>query len=98
MVDERSRLGDREADLVLGALGTGAIVTLAESKSHMYLTNKVFSKEAGEVSSAIAPPYGSHEQGLNEQGLNEKTNGLLRQFIPKGTDLRTVSDEDLHYY
>ncbi len=93
MVDERSRLGDREADLVLGALGTGAIVTLAESKSHMYLTNKVFSKEAGEVSSAIAPPYGSHEQGLNE-----KTNGLLRQFIPKGTDLRTVSDEDLHYY
>ena len=30
IVDERSRLGDWEADLVLGKQGTGAIVTLAE--------------------------------------------------------------------
>ncbi|NJD86239.1 hypothetical protein EWM60_18390, partial [Candidatus Erwinia dacicola] len=28
MVDERSRVGDWEADLVLGKQGTGAIVTL----------------------------------------------------------------------
>ncbi|WP_437891929.1 IS30 family transposase, partial [Phytobacter sp. V91] len=53
VVDERSRLGDWEADLVLGAQGTGAIVTLAERNSRIYLTKKVFSKDAGEVSSAI---------------------------------------------
>lgn len=30
-----------------------------------------------------------------ERGLNENFNGLLRQYIPKGTDLRQVSDEDV---
>lgn len=53
VVDERSRLGDWEADLVLGKQGTGVIVTLAECKSCIYLTKKEFSKEAGEVSNAI---------------------------------------------
>lgn len=131
VVDERSRLGDWEADLVLGAQGTGAIVTLAKRKSRIYLTKKVFSKDAGEVSSAIismlsiykdachtitfdnggefsehqsivealeADAYFAHPYASHERGLNENTNGLLRQFIPKGTDLRTVSEEDLARY
>ena len=42
VVDERSRLGDREAELVPGKQETGAIVTLAERKSRIYLTKKVF--------------------------------------------------------
>ncbi len=33
-----------------------------------------------------------------QRGSNESTNGLLRQFIPKGTDFDTVSDEDLERY
>lgn len=41
------------ADLVLGAQGTGAAVTIAERKSRIYLTEKVFTKETGEGSSAI---------------------------------------------
>lgn len=131
VVDERSRLGDWEADLVLGAQGTGAIVTLAERKSRIYLTKMVLSKEAREVSSAIismlssykdvchtitfdnggefsehraiaealeAETYFAHPYASHERGLNENTNGLLRQFIPKGTDLRTVSEEDLQHY
>jgi IS30 family transposase len=131
VVDERIRLGDWEADLVLGAQGTGAIVTLAERKSRIYLTKKVFSKNAGEVSRAIismlssykdvchtitfdnggefsehraiaealeAETYFAHPYASHERGLNENTNGLLRQFIPKGTDLRTVSEEELQQY
>ncbi len=36
IVDEKSRLGDWEADLVVGAKGQGAIVTLVERRSWLY--------------------------------------------------------------
>ncbi len=131
VVDARTRLGDWEADLVLGAQGTGAVVTLAERKSRIYLTKKVFSKDSAEVATAIismlssykdvchtitfdnggefsehraiaealeAETYFAHPYASHERGLNENTNGLLRQFIPKGTDLHTVSEEDLRRY
>ena len=38
----------------------------------------------------FANPYSSWERGLNEN-----FNGLLRQYISKGTDLRTVTDEQI---
>ncbi|WOD09336.1 IS30 family transposase [Marinomonas sp. GJ51-6] len=38
----------------------------------------------------FANPYASWERGSNEN-----FNGLLRQYIPKGTDLRTVTDEEI---
>ncbi|SPZ37757.1 Transposase and inactivated derivatives, IS30 family [Plesiomonas shigelloides] len=44
VVDERSCLGDWEADLVLGVQETGSIVTLAERKSRIYLIKNCYSK------------------------------------------------------
>ena len=127
-VDERLRLGDWEADTVLGKHGTGAIVTLAERKSRLYLIRRVDSKSSDDVTDAIidmltphkelvktitfdnggefaqhkkiekelqAMTYFAHPYSSWERGLNENFNGLLRQYVPKGSDLRLVTNDDL---
>lgn len=42
-----------------------------------------------------AKTYFAHPYSSWERGLNENFNGLLRRYIPKGTDLRTVTDEEI---
>lgn len=128
VVDEKERFGDWEVDTVLGKQGTGALVTLAERKSRMYLVRKVDAKRAVDVRDAVIDmlkPYAAtvrtitadngsefvehkaiaealnidfyfaHPYSSWERGLNENFNGLLRQYIPKGIDLRLVSAEDV---
>lgn len=128
IVDTRERFGDWEVDTVLGKHGTGALVTLAERKSRLYLARRVDAKRAADVRDAIIDmltPYAAHVHTITsdngsefvehkaiaealgasfyfahpysswERGLNENFNGLLRQFIPKGSDLRQVTDEDV---
>lgn len=128
IVDKKKRFGDWEVDTVLGKQGTGAIVSLVERKSKLYLIRKVPAKSAADVSRAMvgmlwryrrhvrtitadngaefcdhelvadklktviyfANPYSSWERGLNEN-----FNGLLRQYIRKGTDLRTVTKKQV---
>lgn len=52
--------------------------------NHKWLT-----KETG-MTIYFAHPYSSYERGTNEN-----TNGLIRRFLPKGTDFNTVSYEQL---
>jgi IS30 family transposase len=126
IVNTRERVGDWEADTVLGKQGTGVLVTLAERRSRLYLIQRVDSKHSNVVTQAIidmltpykdnvhtitfdnggefaehekiaksldAKMYFAHPYSSWERGLNENFNGLLRQYIPKGTDLRGISDE-----
>lgn len=44
----------------------------------------------GEADLCFAHPYASWERGIKEN-----TNGLIRQYFPKGTDFNKVSDEDI---
>lgn len=123
IVDAKSRVGDWEADTVIGAQHKGALVTLVERHSKFALIAKVetTSKElvttaiikllkpakrfvhtitfdngkefAGhaEISKALgADAYFARPYHSWERGLNEHTNGLIRQYLPKGANLLDV--------
>lgn len=53
VVEERSRYGDWEGDLVLGAKQDGAILTLVDRKSRKLHARKTETKQAGEVAQAV---------------------------------------------
>ena len=44
-----------------------------------------------------AKTYFAHPYSSWERGVNENTNGLLRQFFPKKTDLTMVTDKEVEY-
>jgi len=49
-----------------------------------------------QISQALdADVYFAHPYSSWERGLNENTNGLLRQYFPKKTDLKNVSQEEV---
>ncbi|MCU7801807.1 MAG: IS30 family transposase [Candidatus Thiodiazotropha sp. (ex Lucinoma borealis)] len=41
--------------------------------------------------------YFAHPYASWERGINENTNGLIRQYFPKGTDFNEVSDTQVEY-
>jgi IS30 family transposase len=41
--------------------------------------------------------YFAHPYASWERGINENTNGLIRQYFPKGTDFNLVSDEQVRF-
>ena len=52
-IEERSRYGDWEGDLVVGAQQQGSILTLVDRKSRMLCAKKVETKQAKEVAQAV---------------------------------------------
>jgi IS30 family transposase len=128
IVDLRNRVGDWEADTVIGKQGHSVLVTLVERKTRFTVAIKAANKTAQAVTDAICEnlkPYHDrvltltydngrefayHEQIAHEltaegffahpyhsweRGLNENTNGLIRQYVPKGKDIDDLSDEDV---
>lgn len=41
--------------------------------------------------------YFAHPYAAWERGVNENTNGLIRQYFPKGTDFKEVTDEQIQF-
>lgn len=128
VVNERSRIGDWEADTVIGKQGSAVLVTLVERKTRWSMIGKAPDRTAKKVRTVIVKrllPLASHVKTLTydngkefalhqeidkdlqsngyfahpyhswERGLNENTNGLIRQFFPKGKDLSEVTDEEI---
>ncbi len=124
----RERVGDWEADTIIGKGHSGAVVSLVDRASKYTYLQRVDRRTSAAVSAAMvdllrpsaapvhtitadngkefaghagvaealgaafffATPYHSWERGLNEH-----TNGLVRQYLPKGTDLRAVTDAEV---
>ena len=128
VVSQRSRIGDWEADTVIGKQGGAVLVTLVERKTRLSVIGKAPNRTAQAVKTVIlerlqplAPQvqtltydngkefalhqeiakeldacgYFAHPYHSWERGLNENTNGLIRQFFPKGKDLTEVTDAEV---
>jgi transposase, IS30 family len=130
IVEEKTRIGDWEADLVSGMHHMGFLVTLVDRLSKFTLIGQVKNKTAADVTAEIIrllTPYKTlvhtitYDNGREfaghqlinaqldchsffakpyhswERGLNENTNGLIRQYFPKHSDLRDVKIENLSF-
>lgn len=128
VVAEKSRLGDWEADTIIGKGHQQALVSLTERKSKFVLLAKVERKTEASVKAAViallkpyvdkvetitsdngkefaaheeiaravgADFYFAHPYASWERGLNENSNGLVRQYFPKGSDFTAISDADV---
>lgn len=122
----RSRLGDWEADTVVGP-GGACLVTLVDRASRLLVGGLCAARSIAEVGDAMVAalegrpletvtPDRSKEFANNaeagerlggaqfcfcqarhpwEKGTNENTNGLIREFFPKGTSFSGVTDEEV---
>ena len=128
VVETRSRIGDWEADTVIGRQGGEVLVTLAERKSRFSIIIKAENKTATAVSAAITRAMAPHASNVHtltydngkefayhkkvsdgleaqaffahpyhswERGLNENTNGLIRQYLPKGKSFDDLTDQEV---
>ncbi|SNT70455.1 IS30 family transposase [Psychrobacter sp. LV10R520-6] len=128
MVEDRSRIGDWEADTIIGQNHKQAIVTLVERKTGLVKMKRVTKKSAHLVADAMVnlltpvrlqvktitsdngKEFAEHKtvkQRLYskfyfadayaswQRETNENTNGLIREYLPKGCDFRQVSDDEV---
>ena len=111
---KKERFGDFEGDTIVGKNHQQGIVTNVERKSGLLLAKKVRKKTAEEIADVTAEMFFAWHKVIEvenkitvyfadpyspwQRGSLENVNGLLRQFIPKGTDFDTVSAEDLQKY
>jgi IS30 family transposase len=126
IVEEKSRKGDWEGDLIIGKNHKRALVTLADRKTKKVKIAIVDSKHAEPVSEAVikllenetkhtvtfdngkefaghkeikektgAMIYFAHPYSSWERGLNENTNGLIRQYFPKGSSFESITNADV---
>ena len=81
-----------------------AAVTIELLKPHTGHTHTITADNGKEfahhatISQALdATVYFAHPYQAWQRGLNENTNGLIRQYVPKGMALDTLSDQQVHY-
>lgn len=87
---------DRTAETV-----TNSLISLLKDEIVYTITadnGKEFSNYRELEDRLCAPVYFADPYCSWQRGSNENANGLLREYVPKGTDISTVSQEDLDRY
>jgi transposase, IS30 family len=127
-VNNRSRIGDLEVDLIVGPKNRGAILSVIDRVSRVCILEKLPNKTAEAVSEVIIHSLATHKDKIHtitsdngsefflhkevsqslrldyyfahpyasyERGSIENLNGLVRQYIPKGTDFSLINKEQI---
>ena len=91
------RLTGKRSDLLAEAAVKG-METLKSKVKTITLDNGLeFSDHAVIAKGLDADIYFAHPYCSWERGINENTNGLIRQYFPKGTDFNEVNDEQIKH-
>ncbi len=128
LVEAKARVGDWEADTIVGAGHSGAVVSLVDRATKYTLLRRVDRKTAAAVGAAMTGLLAPHRGAVHtvtadngrefadharvagalgarfffarpyhswERGPTGHTNGLVRGYLPKGTDFRKVTDAEV---
>lgn len=129
IVDERSRLGDIEVDLMMGKDHKSALLVMVDRATLITKMDKLEGKDADRISEIIqdriqkigsswiktmtfdnGKEFSKHQDIADKHGVKtfftrpytsqdkgtvENRIGVIRRWLPKGTDLREVSDKEI---
>jgi len=92
-----AKLTGKQADL-LARTAIQQLEPLKDKVKTITLDNGLeFSAHEAVADGLDAKIYFAHPYASWERGINENTNGLIRQYFPKGTDFNKISDEDIEF-
>ena len=89
MKDRKAETLNRHAEIAFSGFPKSRKRTFTVDHGNEFFSYKDFEKRVG-TRVFFADPYASWQRGLNEN-----TNGLLRQYYPKGYDFLNLSQSDL---
>ena len=91
------RLTGKRADLLAEAAIANMKSLKSKVKTITFDNGLEFAEHERIAEELEADVYFDHPYASWERGINENTNGLIRQYFPKGTDFNQVTDEQVKF-